>query len=153
MRYIFFALTLSILAACGGGSGGGPAEEVVMEPAVERTVEFFGSGGNLWKPRSDEISAGGGRLVVLFDRKFTEQFDNCEIMMNTGEVSQLLCLNTVEWTQTPFSCFSNPDRQTWRASFDCEDAGEVRVICRLPGKEFEFLAPNERTGEVCSRFG
>ena len=145
-----FLLITSFLFACGGGSSG--TEEIVQEEiGVAKSTEFFGTGGNLYKPRSDESGAGQGNLVVLLDAKFTKQFDNCEVVTNTGATEQLHCINTEEWTQIPFSCFSNGNRQTWRANFRCGTMSDVKVVCRNPEREVTFVAPDHLRGSVCSR--
>ncbi len=153
------------------------AEEVAVEtaPAVEETAEeaveefdpaesnpivstqFFGENGNIWKPAADEHSSGAGLLVVLLSGIFTEQFDSCEVRTRSGQTAQMLCVNDQPWTQRPYSCFSNPDangwRQTWRATFPCDQAGEVRVLCRSFNQEVTFTVPAAARGAVCSRFG
>ena len=102
---------------------------------------------------SDPEGAGRGNLVVLLAQKFTEQFDSCEVMLNTGETEQLLCINDQPWTQIPFSCFSNGNRQTWRANFSCHNMAEVSVVCKSPSQEVTFSVADEQKGNICTRFG
>lgn len=116
-------------------------------------TETFGVDGNLYKPVSDETASGGGNMVVLLSSKFTTQFNTCKIRNSAGEIVDLFCLNSVPWTQIPFSCFSNGNRQTWRANFKCSSVGEVRVSCQDSVQTVEFVAPGGATGNVCTRFG
>ena len=147
-----------LATGCGGSSGGdgdSVSEEMTTEEVanpIARTTEFFGAEGNLYKPRSDITGAGAGNLVVLFSSKFTQEFNSCETTLNTGEVAQLICINTEEWTQVPFSCFSNGNRQTWRANFKCEAMAEVKVTCFDDNQEIDFTVPEAQRGQICSRF-
>ncbi len=115
--------------------------------------EIFGNDGNLWKPKSEEADAGGGNLVVLLNSRYTTRFDTCEVLRSTGEISQLDCNDRAPWTEEPFSCFSNGRRQTWRASFRCQSAAEIRVICRSSTQEVTFTVDDNNLGRVCERFG
>ena len=125
--------------------------EISNNPIV--TTQFFGEGGNLYKPSSDPHGAGQGNMVVLLDASFTEEFDSCEIKLNTGETRQLTCINDQPWTQIPFSCFSNGNRQTWRADFKCGSVAEVKVTCREEKQEVIFTVPEAQRGNICTRFG
>lgn len=158
---IIISILLSLVVfSCGGGSSSSDSnsrpDSADTAPTdslpVADVTEFFGVDGNLYKPVSDETASGGGNLVVLFSSKFTTQFQSCVMRLNTGEIAGLFCLNSVPWTQTPFSCFSNGNRQTWRANFRCSSAGEVRVLCNDGLQNIEFIAPNGALGNVCTRF-
>ena len=150
MKNLILCLIIIVfMSACGSSSSGGEGE--TDNPIVN--TQFFGQNGNLYKPSADGHSSGAGNLVVLFDSSFTTRFDSCEIKLATGEVAQLLCIDYEEWTQTPFSCFSNGNRQTWRANFTCDKAGEVLVTCRDAMQEVVFTVPEEVRGHVCTRFG
>ena len=170
MRWLL-AFSLIFLANCGSGSGGGEEiaeliEETPAAEAVEETTtaepsepnpivstQFFGESGNLYKPKADETASGAGNMVVLLSAQFTEQFDSCEVRKTDGTVAQLFCNNTVPWTQIPFSCFSNGNRQTWRANFPCGEVAEVLITCRSFNQEVVFTVPEAARGAVCSRFG
>lgn len=149
---IFFILLAIILTSC---ASDGHDKIVIEEEAnpIARSVQFFGQGGNLWKPVGDDHGAGAGNLVVLLDASFTKRFDSCEIVLNTGETRQLTCIDTVEWTHTPYSCFANGNRQHWRADFKCSSARAVEVVCRDFNQEITFTVPDEQKGHLCSRFG
>ncbi|MCO6431967.1 MAG: hypothetical protein J5J00_14000 [Deltaproteobacteria bacterium] len=159
LKPVLFILTVSTLfAACGGGGGGdGSTSEpeggdfLTGNPIV--STQFFGESGNLYKPASDETSSGQGNLVVLLSSQFTTQFDSCEMRKANGEIAQLICINDQPWTHVPFSCFSNGGRQTWRANFRCNEAAEVRVVCRDLNQEVTFTVPDAALGHVCTRFG
>ena len=159
-----FILSLSLvlalsLSACGGSSDGGDAaggEGDSVSPAIPLLSmgdETFGRDGNLWKPRSEESDSGGGNLVVLLTSRYTTRFDTCQVRMNDGTTADLFCNDQVPWTEIPFSCFSNGNRQTWRANFRCESAAEVRVVCRDANQEITFEAPEGGLGSICNRFG
>lgn len=121
--------------------------------AITRSTEFFGNNGNLWKPVADETSVGAGNLVVLFSSSFRSQFDRCEVQRNDGTTAQLRCIDDQPFTQIPFSCFSNGNRQTWRADFRCGSAAAVSVTCFDANQEVTFTVPEGQRGNVCSRFG
>lgn len=151
-------LSVCLLNACSHGGGGddtgdGPAAGIpeIGNPIVQ--TQIFGENGNLYKPRSAEDSAGTGNLVVLLSPQFTTQFDSCEIRKSNGEIGQLICINDQPWTHVPFSCFSNGNRQTWRANFRCDEVAEVKVTCRDFQQEVIFAAPAGQTGSLCTRFG
>ncbi|MEZ4753511.1 MAG: hypothetical protein R3A13_04270 [Bdellovibrionota bacterium] len=169
---IFCIFSILALSACGNGttrnvdlSGNGSSgennssEEIVDEtipeisdnPVVE--TQFFGSNGNLWKPSGDAHASGAGNLAILLSSSFRDQFDSCKLKKTSGETVDLLCLNTVPWTQIPYSCFSNGNRQTWRANFKCNEAAEVKVTCYEDKQEVVFTVPEAQRGAVCSRFG
>ena len=162
---LLFGILLSLsLTACGGGSGGGGgdsaqevasaiADELIAEDTTRRATEIFGQNGNLYKPSGDETAAGAGNMVFLANPAYTEQFDNCEIQDTSGATVQLICINNQPWTMIPFSCFSNGNRQTWRAPFGCGEVAQVRIVCRRPGLEVTFQAPPGLEGAVCSRLG
>ena len=124
----------------------------VGNPLVTST-QLFGSGGNLYKPVSDADALGAGNLVVLFDSSFTNQFESCSIPLADGTTGNLSCIDDQPFTQIPFSCFSNGNRQTWRANFRCEAVGSVVVTCLDFNQEVIFTAPAGQTGAICSRFG
>lgn len=177
----FFFVSCSFLISCGGSSNSSnDTAEVMKEPADETAApetaapetavpetaaaeiveanpivetQFFGQSGNIYKPESDPEASGDGNLVVLLSSQFTEQFDRCEIALNTGETKQLVCINNQPWTQIPFSCFSNGNRQTWRADFKCSSAAEVKVTCFEDNQEIIFTVPEAQRGQICSRFG
>lgn len=159
INLLLILITISFFTACGGGSDSGDSFEgtssdvVDLTSTVSRFTEFFGAGGNLYKPSSDPHGSGGGNMVVLLDASYSTRFDTCEIPLNTGEVAQLHCIDTEEWTQIPFSCFSNGNRQTWRGDFKCSSVGEITVTCRDSGREVVFTVPDEVKGHICTRFG
>lgn len=141
-----------------------PEEIVPMEPVETTTstttttstggcnppqgnfTEVFGENGNLWKAVSD---TRGGNLVLLFDSKFCQEFDRCRVFRTNGELEDLTCTKD-QFTQTPFSCFTNPDRQTWRADFKCQSAREVYALCTGAGVQVEFIARPGESSQVCS---
>ena len=162
-------LSLSLTVGCGGGSGDGEGSEftdAVQEEGLEAPIdanpialatEQFGSEGNLWKPSGDDHAAGAGQLVVLLSGKYKTRFDTCEVRKRSGEIAQLTCIDDQPWTHNPYSCFANPDasgeRQHWRANFECQDAAEVKVVCRDQNQEVTFTVAEEKRRSVCSRFG
>ena len=123
------------------------------DAAMTRVTDFFGSDGNLYKPVADEDSVGSGNLVILLSSSYTEQFDSCTIQTITGETAELFCLDDAPFTQIPFSCFSNGDRQTWRANFTCDQVATIDVICRSSTQEVRFTVPETQMAQVCTRFG
>jgi hypothetical protein len=153
------AAFILFMSGCGGGSSSGEttledsslSEEIPMNPIV--VSQEFGVDGNLYKPRSDENASGEGNLVVLLSSRFTTQFDSCEIQKRSGELAQLFCLNSVPWTDVPYSCFSNGGRQTWRATFKCDEVAQVKVVCRDANQEVTFTVPDANKGNICTRFG
>lgn len=155
---------LGSLLGCGDSGGGDSESDSFLESApldseakavnpIASSVQYFGQGGNLYKPVSDEHASGGGNVVVLLDRQFTERFDTCEIPLVSGEMAHLECVDYVPWSHTPYSCFANGDRQHWRASFRCGSVAEIRVVCRDENQEVTFTVPEEQRGWVCTRFG
>jgi len=163
MRYLTILFLFLSLIACGSSSdeeeiidaitGEEMSEETMETNPIAMSTQFFGQNGNLWKPEADPTSAGAGLLVILLSASFTEQFDSCEITNNAGETVPLVCINDQPFTQIPFSCFSNGNRQTWRAPIPCEQVGAVRAICRSFNQEVTFTVPEAQRGQVCSRFG
>ena len=148
----YVLLALILLNGCDSSGGG----EDLFIPEIENPIvvtEFFGQEGNLYKPTSDDHGAGQGNLVFLASAKFARQFESCSIKKSDGSTAALLCINDQPWTQIPFSCFSNGNRQTWRASFGCAEAGEVKVTCKDLNQEVVFTVPEEQRGFVCNRFG
>lgn len=158
INYLIFFLVTFFFLACGSSSD---SDNQTTDHSGSSTTVFgnadvtdtFGVDGNLYKPVSDESASGLGNLVVLLSSKYSTKFDTCKIRKNTGDIADLFCLDTVPWTQVPFSCFSNGNRQTWRANFKCSSVGEVRVLCQDSIQSVEFVAPNGATGNVCTRFG
>ncbi len=118
-----------------------------------RSTQFFGQNGNVYKPVSDETASGGGNMVVLFSAAFTRQFESCSVLMGDGSSRALTCIDDQPWTQIPFSCFSNGNRQTWRADFRCGSVGAVVVTCVDFNQEITFTVPEGQQGNVCTRFG
>lgn len=163
MNFVLVGVALLFVCGCGGSDGSSSEDDSDLSdiesggesltPAPVVVTEIFGQDGNLWKPSGDSHGAGAGNLVVLLSSKYTEQFDSCEVALNTGEVSQLICINDQPWTHTPFSCFSNGERQTWRAVFPCSDAAEVKVTCYSATEEVIFTVPETSRGWTCQRFG
>lgn len=153
------------LSGCGDSSSSSEEDLFVDDAALSAVSEgaksanpivstqYFGQGGNLYKPVSDVDASGGGNVVVLLDRQFTERFDTCEIPLTNGEMGRLECLDTVPWTHTPYSCFANGDRQHWRATFRCGSVAKVEVVCRDENQEVTFKVPEGQEGWVCTRFG
>jgi hypothetical protein len=160
MKKLLILLPLCFIISCGGGSGseddlvnaGEVLSEVIEDNPIVKT-QFFGDGGNLYKPKADAHGAGAGNLVILADASFTRQFESCSIKLNTGEISQLYCINDQPWTQIPYSCFSNGNRQTWRANAKCEDVAEVKVTCKDLNQEIVFTVPEEVRNRICWRHG
>ena len=155
---LFFAACCCLFftfASCGGGSGGDddPEQQAIEETIVRAIEEIFGTEGHLWKPRADDISSGAGNLVVLLGTEFTTRFDTCKVPLNDGTMADLVCIDDQPWTQTPFSCFSNGNRQTWRANFTCDQAARVEVVCQDSEKQVVFTVGDGALGAVCSRFG
>ncbi|RMG44827.1 MAG: hypothetical protein D6719_01085 [Candidatus Dadabacteria bacterium] len=165
MRKIFILILFTaFIAACGSSTDSSDGVAMmsddgsapVAEPVVEErnvTREFFGQKGNLWKPAADGHSSGAGNLVVLFGSHHSKQFERCRVKKTDGTLADLLCINDQPWTQVPFSCFSNGNRQTWRATFPCSQVSQVRVSCLRGGNEWVFTVPDAQKGGVCSRFG
>lgn len=170
---IVFIIALTILVAGCSGSGddvnvlgdpdgNGSAEEgpsdvtdAIDEESGESNVieDTFGVDGNLYKPESDEASSGNGNLVILLGQKYTQQMETCSIPLRDGSTGVLICIDDQPWTQTPFSCFSNMNRQTWRAAFRCEEVGEIVVTCFIGEQEYRFTPPGGQVGNICTRFG
>lgn len=141
-----FELTLTafLLIVCLSCGGSGTTTEGTGANLV---FEDFGIGGNLYKPVSDETGAGGGNVVVLFDSKFNQEFESCTLSLADGTAHNLSCLKA-EFTEVPFSCFSNGDRQTWRAGVRCEEVSDNPIVqCELAGTSYVF----ESTGTRCER--
>ena len=154
MKKITYILIAILSINCGGGGGGDNSTEVDLSLNTRMVVEqTFGTEGNLWKPKSDGHSSGAGNLVVLFSSKFTSEFNSCEVRLNDGSTSQLICINNQSWTHVPFSCFSNGGRQTWRANFTCGKASGVEVLCKTDELDYVFTVPPAARAAVCSRFG
>lgn len=132
-----------------------PSDEATATPEPNPVVatEYFGEDGNLYKPESDPEGSGQGNLVILLSSKFTEQFDSCEIKLSSGEVAQLICIDDQPWTETPYSCFSNGGRQTWRANFKCSAVAEIKVSCFEDKQEVIFTVSEAERRSVCNRFG
>jgi len=137
----------------GGNTTGTNTTVVAGDNPIVRSVETFGQNGNLYKPVSDETALGAGNVVVLFGSSFTRQFESCSMMLNDGTRRNLRCIDDQPFTQIPFSCFSNGNRQTWRADFRCGSVGSVEVICMDRNQEITFRAPTGQEGNICSRFG
>ena len=154
MKKILLALLL-LISACGGGSGDdGSNEEIVIDdPQVTTTIHAFGLDNNLWKPSADSEGSTPGNVVILINPAFTERFDSCEVPLHGGEVRQVTCVDYVEWTHIPYSCFGNGGRQTWRTDFKCHEVLEVKVTCYLRDQIHIFTVPDEVRYNVCSRFG
>lgn len=112
---------------------------------------YFGQNGNLYKPAGDDHGGSPGNLVVLFSSQFSEQFDSCEIALNSGTTAQLICINDQPWTQIPYSCFTNGNRQTWRANFKCGSVAEVKVTCYQNSNKYVFTVPEGARNQICSR--
>lgn len=134
------------------GTNAESSQASVSNPLVSST-QFFGRNGNIYKPVSDTDASGDGNLVVLFSSSFTRQFESCNIVMADGSTRGLTCINDQPWTQIPFSCFSNGNRQTWRADFRCSAVGAVLVRCLDFNQEITFTVPDGQQGNVCSRVG
>lgn len=152
---ILFCSFLVVLSGCGGGGGSSDSgTQPVLESSNPITqTQYFGTNGNLWKPASDGNSSGTGNLVVLLSPEYTTQFDGCHVTLRNGSIAPLICINDQDWTQIPFSCFSNGGRQTWRANFRCSEVGEVKVTCYDQVQEIDFTVADELRYNVCSRFG
>jgi hypothetical protein len=91
--------------------------------------------------------------VVLPSSKYTGRFDSCELELIDGTIEQLDCNDRVDWSHTPFSCVANGNREHWRSQFACNQAAQVRVICRNATEELTLEAPGAGITSVCSRFG
>lgn len=159
MNQVIKIVTISILlglfqTSCGGGSGSeNSTETITPSNPIAQSIQLFGQGGNIWKPEADAISSGAGNLVVLFDQQFSTRFDTCEVTLADGSIAPLICIDFEPWTQIPFSCFSNNNRQTWRAGFKCDAVTKVEVVCRDINQEVTFTVPDELKSFVCNRFG
>lgn len=93
-------------------------EPIITEPDKTNpkcnSIQPF-SNGTVWKPLAEGGGAQySGNPVLLIDKSFVLQFKSCVIESKNSNSIPLTCLDSVQWTQTPFSCFSNGDRQTWR---------------------------------------
>lgn len=156
MRLLLSLLLLLTLMACGGSNDDSVDEATATTSSSSSlsSVEthYFGQNGNLWKPAGDEHGGSPGNLVVLFSAQFNNQFDSCQVTLVDGSTAQLICINDQPWTQVPYSCFTNGDRQTWRATFGCSHVAEVKVICHIGTAEYIFTVPDTYLGSVCSRF-
>ena len=160
MKYLsFLALPLLVFSvACGGSSSSSDSSADASAtsadaPAITRISDTFGVDGNLWKPAAEEGSSTAGLLVVLPSSKYTGRFDSCEIELIDGTIEQLDCNDRVEWSHTPFSCVANGNREHWRSQNTCNQAAQVRVICRNATEELTIEAPGAGITAVCSRFG
>lgn len=119
---------------------------------IAKSTETFGVDGNLWKPKGDPHGSSAGNLVVLLSSKFRREFSSCEVPLKSGGMGKLVCPKTA-FSDIPYSCFTNGNRQTWRANFKCSDAAQVKVVCRDPNQEVTFTVPEGQRGWVCNRFG
>lgn len=136
---IAFAAAMLIICLSCGSSESAPGNTVMFDD--------FGVDGNLYKPVSDATGAGGGNAVVLLSSKYTEEFDSCTLTLADGTAHNLICLKAA-FTQTPFSCFSNGNRQTWRAGVRCEEVADQPIVqCELGDTSFVFSS----TGSRCER--
>ena len=87
--------------------------ETKSNPLCNEVEDF--ENGTLYKPVADGGgSTYSGNPVFLISNKFERQFARCEVELKDGRLEALDCVDNVPWTQTPFSCFSNGNRQTWR---------------------------------------
>ncbi|MCC6931773.1 MAG: hypothetical protein IT292_00755 [Deltaproteobacteria bacterium] len=157
MKYLLSLLLALSLMACGSSGGDDEATDTSSSSSsssssVAIETHYFGQNGNLWKPAGDPHGGSPGNLVVLFSSQFQNQFDRCEVTLNTGEVSQLICINDQPWTQVPYSCFTNGDRQTWRASAKCSSMAEVKATCYSGVTQYVFTVVEANRHAVCSRF-
>ena len=164
MKLTFLVLSTLLLISCGSDSSsnegtdeGTPTEEQASSSSSSASADYqtftyyFGQNGNLYKPAGDSHGGSPGNLVVLFSSAFSEQFDSCETVLNTGETAQLICINNQPWTQIPYSCFTNGNRQTWRANFKCSSVAEVKITCYKDSAQYVFTLPAGATNQVCSR--
>lgn len=135
-----------------GGGGDQPEPEPETNPIVNG-VQYFGNDGNLWKPEGD---GGGplysGNVVVLFSSKFKKQFNECVANLKNGQSYNLTCVDDQPWTQTPYSCFSNGNRQTWRAKLSCDKFRNATITCKDSNQEITFKAKNNNR-RACNRHG
>lgn len=151
---LMLLLIIPLLSGCGDSSDNdtaAPEETIQPESSIAKSTQIFGQTGNLWKPSGDGHGGSPGNLVILLSSQFTTQFDNCEVKTKDGQTAQLLCINDQAWTQIPYSCFTNGNRQTWRANFKCSNAAEVTVVCRDTTQEVTFTVDAARRNQVCSR--
>lgn len=153
LTILLFAILMSACNSATTDEENNIIDDPETENPIAKSTETFGVDGNLWKPRGDETASGAGNLVVLFSSKFRRAFDSCEVPLRSGGTAQLRCVDDQPWTEIPYSCFTNGNRQTWRANFKCSDAAQVRVVCRDPNQEVTFTVPEAQRGAVCSRFG
>ncbi len=149
-----FLIALSF-SACGSSSGGGEESTDGGTNSLEliKSTQLFGQRGNLWKPRAEPKSSTAGLLVVLLGAEHTDRFDTCGIETIDGEFTLLDCNDRVPWSHEPFSCVANGNREHWRALFTCDQAAQVRVVCRNATEEVTFEAPGPAISAVCSRHG
>ena len=143
----------TVAESSSAASSSAESQQATVTNEIVRSTQFFGQNGNLYKPVSDADSIGAGNLVVLFSSSFTRQFESCDIVAADGTRRGLTCIDDQPFTQIPFSCFSNGNRQTWRANFRCEDVGAILVTCLDFNQEITFTVPDGQQGSVCSRFG
>lgn len=98
-------------------------------PLCEGVQDF--TDGTLWKPVSD---GGGpefsGNPVFLISNKFEKQFEKCAVELKDGTMHELRCIDNAPWTHTPFSCFSNGERQTWRVGVAAKSVKrDAKIYC------------------------
>ncbi len=155
MKKLTILLLALFIAACNSATTddeGNIIDDPDTDNPIAKSTETFGVDGNLWKPSGDPTASSAGNLVILLSSKFRREFDSCEVPLKSGGVGQLNCAKTA-FSDIPFSCFTNGNRQTWRANFKCSDAAQVKVVCRDPNQEVTFTVPEGQRGWVCNRFG
>jgi len=84
------------------------------QPPPTSANESWGA-GNLWKP----VSESDGNLVVLIRNQYRDQFDSCKVPLKSGG-----------WEALRFAGYTNPDRQTYRASKNCNRFSERKIVCQ-----------------------
>lgn len=124
-----------------------PTPTLEPENPIVLVSEKFtdGNGGNLWKPVSDT----SGNLVIVLSSKFKKEFSlGCTLKKTNGETEKLFCGGV-------YKCFGNPDRGGdrlhLRSKIKCNQAKEVKVICKEEKQEITFSVDAAKLSEVCKR--
>lgn len=124
-----------------------PISTPIVENPVATGVENFkdGAGKNLWKPVSDTT----GNLVVVLHAKYKKEFSGgCFVERKDGKQEKLFCGGV-------YKCFGNPDsigeRLHMRSNIKCNQAKEVKVVCREAKQEVTFTVDEKLRSQVCVR--
>ena len=155
---LFSICALCFFTACGSSgsdsdSDSEPQSVATNEQLIAQLSDIFGVDGNLWKPKAEEGSSTSGLLVVLLSAKYTNRFDSCELEKIDGSIEYLDCNDRVEWSHEPFSCVANGGREHWRSLSTCDQAAQVRVVCRNATEVLTVEATGPAITSVCDRHG